>query len=263
VEAPGRDSISPYLPSDRPVRIGTSGWSYPNWRELFYPRGLKQADWLAFYARHFATVELNASFYRLPTPAMIQRWLAITPPSFAFSVKAWRAITHERRLADRQEQLATFLARIQPLSVRTAAILFQLPPRFPADPPLLASFLAGLPPDRHYAFEFRDASWWRDDVFKLLADKEASFVCFDLAGLRSPRLAIGPLVYVRLHGYEQRYQGSYPKAVLRDWANWLGAQRTAGRDALIYFDNTMVADHALHDAHMLGAMLGAGSGHSA
>jgi len=218
------------------IHIGTSGWSYPNWRELFYPRGLKMGDWLGFYARHFATVELNASFYRLPTPAMVERWSAATPRGFVFAVKAWRAITHERRLADCREQLATFLARVQPLGTKAGPILFQLPPRFPADPARLAKFLAGLPPNHRYAFEFRDPSWWRDDVYGLLAERGASFVCFDLAGLRSPRLATGPQAYVRLHGHERRYRGGYPGAVLAGWAGWLAAQQAAGRGALVYLE---------------------------
>ena len=241
------------------MRIGTSGWSYPNWRQLFYPRGLKQGDWLAFYARQFATVEINASFYRLPTVAMIERWLAVTPPGFVFAIKAWRAITHEHRLADCQEQLAMFLARIEPLSAKTAAILFQLPPRFAVDPERLARFLADLPAGYRYVFEFRDPSWWREDVYQLLADKGAGFVCFDLAGLHSPRLVSGLLVYVRLHGHERRYQGGYPEAVLADWAGWLATQQAAGHPALVYFDNTMVADHALRDAQALGALLEAGA----
>ena len=108
-------------------------------------------------------------------------------------------------------------------------------------------------------FEFRDPSWWREDVYQLLADKGAGFVCFDLAGLRSPRLATGPLVYVRLHGHERRYQGGYPAAVLADWAGWLATQQAAGHPALVYFDNTMVADHALRDAQALGALLGTGA----
>ena len=250
--------VQQHLTSSAPVRVGTSGWSYPNWRELFYPRGLKPGDWLAFYARHFPTVELNASFYRPPTPAMVGRWSAATPPGFVFAVKAWRAITHERRLADCREQLATFLARVQPLGTKAGPILFQLPPRFPGDPARLAGFLATLPPNHRYAFEFRDPSWWRDDVYGLLAEKGASFVCFDLAGLRSPRLVTGALAYVRLHGHERRYRGGYPEAVLADWAGWLAAQRAAGRGALVYLDNTMVADHALRDARALGATLGAG-----
>jgi uncharacterized protein YecE (DUF72 family) len=114
-----------------------------------------------------------------------------------------------------------------------------------------------LPPGHRYAFEFRDPSWWRDDVYALLAEKAASFVSFDLAGLRSPRRATGSLVYVRLHGHEQRYRDRYPEAVLADWAAWLIVQQTAGRETLVYLDNTMLADHALRDAQVLAAMAGA------
>lgn len=239
------------------VRVGTSGWSYPNWRELFYPRGVKAAEWLGFYARRFTTVELNASFYRLPTPTMVERWSALTPPGFVFAVKAWRVITHERRLEDCQELLAQFLGRIEPLGAKAGPVLFQLPPRFPADPQRLDRFLGALPPGGRYAFEFRDPSWWQEEVYRRLEDRGASFVCFDLAGLRSPRRATDRLVYARLHGNARRYRGSYPEAVLADWAGWLGAQRAAGRQALVYLDNTMVDDHALQDARTLAAMLAA------
>jgi uncharacterized protein YecE (DUF72 family) len=156
--------------------------------------------------------------------------------------------------------LARFLARVEPLGGKLGPILFQLPPRFPADPARLARFLALLPPGHRYAFEFRDPSWWHDEVYKLLAERGAAFVCFDLAGLRSPRLAAGPLAYLRLHGFERRYRGGYPAAVLADSAGWLAAERAAGRPAgravLAYLDNTMLADHAVRDARALAALLG-------
>jgi len=241
--------------SGPPLRVGTSGWSYPNWRGLFYPPGLKPADWLGFYARQFATVELNASFYRLPTPAMVERWAAVTPPGFLFAVKAWRIITHEKRLEDCQETWAQFLARIEPLGGKLGPILFQLPPRFPADPARLARFLALLPSGHRYAFEFRDPSWWQDEVYALLEGRGAAFVCFDLAGLRSPRLTTGPLAYLRLHGFERRYRGGYPAAALTDWAGWLAAERAAEREVLAYLDNTMDADDALRDAGTIAVLL--------
>ena len=93
-------------------------------------------------------------------------------------------------------------------------------------------------------FEFRDPSWWQDEVYALLEGRGAAFVCFDLAGLRSPRLTTGPLAYVRLHGFERRYRGGYPAAALADWAGWLGGERAAGREVLAYLDNTMDADDA-------------------
>ena len=247
-------------PESAPLfRVGTSGWSYPNWRRVFYPPGMKQGDWLAHYAASFTTVELNATFYRLPTPPTIQRWSTVTPPGFRFALKAWRAITHERRLEDCQAQLAMFFDRIAPLSAKIGPVLFQLPPRFPVDPGRLAGFLAELPAGYHHVFEFRDPSWWRDDIYRLLTDRGASFVCFDLAGLRSPRLTTSARAYVRLHGFERAYQGRYPLPVLADWAGWLGAQRAAGSEAWVYLDNTMLADDALCDARTLDSMLAADS----
>ncbi|MGD9508713.1 MAG: DUF72 domain-containing protein [Geminicoccaceae bacterium] len=238
------------------IRVGTSGWSYPNWRGPFYPREARAADWLACYARQFPTVELNTSFYRLPAPAMIERWSRLTPPGFLFAVKAWRAITHERRLVDCREPLAQLLARIAPLGGKAGPILFQLPPRFPADPALLGRFLAGLPPGHRYAFEFRDPSWWCEEVYALLAGSGAAFVCFDLAGLRPPRIATGPLAYLRLHGFERRYRDAYPEAVLLDWARWLAAEQAGGREVMAYLDNTMTADDAVRDARRLAELLG-------
>ena len=240
------------------LHIGTSGWSYPNWRGPFYPRGLKPADWLAFYGRHFGTVELNASFYRLPAPATVERWSAATPAGFVFAVKAWRVLTHEHRLRDCGEALQTFLDRILPLTGTNGIVLFQLPPRFPVDVPRLGEFLAELPVSHRYAFEFRDPSWWRDDVLELLDAHGMSFVSFDLAGLHPPRRVCGGRAYVRLHGHAQRYRGRYPHAVLRDWATWLAVQHAAGHGTLVYFDNTMLADDALRDARALADLLGPG-----
>jgi uncharacterized protein YecE (DUF72 family) len=236
-------------------RVGTSGWTYPNWRGTFYPKGLKQADWLAFYAERFATVEINASFYRLPTPAMIARWAAITPPGFLFAVKAWRLLTHERRLRDCAEPLHIFLERIAPLGEKLGPVLFQLPPGLRLDLPLLEGFLAGLPPGPRYAFEFRAPGWWTDPVLALLERAGAAFVSFELAELHSPRIATGPLAYARLHGHQHRYRGPHPEPVLADWAAWLRAERRIGRDVFVYLDNTAEADDAVADALRLRRLL--------
>ncbi|MEK0083206.1 DUF72 domain-containing protein [Benzoatithermus flavus] len=238
------------------ARVGTSGWTYPNWRGTFYPKGLKQADWLAWYAGRFDTVELNASFYRLPGPAMVARWAEIAPPGFLFAVKASRLLTHERRLAGCAEPLATFLERLAPLGDKLGPILFQLPPNLRPDLPLLESFLAGLPPSLRCAFEFREPGWWTDPVLRLLDRADAAFVSFELAELRSPRIATGSLAYVRLHGHERRYRGSYPERALADWARWLEAERGNGRDVLVYFDNTAEADDAVRNALSLRRLLG-------
>lgn len=235
--------------------VGTSGWSYANWRGVFYPKGLKQGDWIRFLAEHLPSVEVNATFYRLPQEKMLTGWAEKTPEDFLFAVKAWRAISHYRRLQDCDEQLKIFLARLWPLGPKCGPILIQLPPRFACDPARLGDFLALLPQDRRFAFEFRDPSWHDGAVYDLLAAHNAAFCPFELAGLRGPRVATADFVYVRLHGRKARYRGAYSKAALVDWAGWLGEQMAAGRDVYVYFDNTDEADHAVRDAMRMDEML--------
>lgn len=235
--------------------IGTSGWSYANWRGVFYPRGLKQGDWISFYAEHLPSVEVNATFYRLPQEKMLTGWAEKTPNDFLFAVKAWRAISHYKRLHDCEESLKIFLARLWPIERKLGPILIQLPPRFACDPDRLAGFLALLPEGRRFAFEFRDPSWHDDVIYDLLARHNAAFCPFELASLRSPRVATADFVYVRLHGRKARYRGAYSGQALRSWATWLAEQMAAGRDAYVYFDNTDEADHAVRDAARLAAML--------
>lgn len=237
------------------VYIGTSGWAYRHWRRSFYPPDLRQEQWLAFYARHLAAVEVNASFYRLPEATLIRGWVAKTPEPFRFAVKASRAITHLRRLEDCADLITLFFARTQLFESKLGPILFQLPPRFPADPARLARFLAGLPTGLRYAFECRDPSWHDDAIYGLLRAHDAAFVPFDLAGQRAPRVVTASFVYVRLHGHEQRYRGAYPEPVLRDWARWLSHCRDQGREVWAFFDNTDEAAHAVRDALRLLALL--------
>jgi len=235
--------------------IGTSGWSYDGWRGRFYPRVLRKTAWLGHYARTFRTVEINASFYHLPKPAALAGWVAQTPPDFLFAVKAWRAITHYRRLADCDDHLRVFYERLALLGPKAGPVLFQLPPRFGADVPRLADFLARLPKDRRHAFEFRDPSWHTDAVYALLADHNAAFVPFEMGPARSPRVTTADFVYVRLHGQRKRYRGDYGEAALADWAGWLGERMDEGRDVHVYFDNTDEKDVAIRNALALDGML--------
>ena len=236
--------------------IGTSGWSYAHWRGLVFPARLKQREWLPYYAEHLLrSVEINASFYRLPGETMMRGWAERTPTDFLFAVKAWRAITHYRRLGDCRDLLATCLARVDLLQDKGGPVLFQLPPRFPADPERLGAFLDLLPADRRFAFEFRDPSWHVAAVYDLLLRHNAAFCSFELAALTAPRVVTADFVYVRLHGREARYCGAYGDAALADWADWLGEQMHDGKGVYVYFDNTDVADHAVRDAVRLDAML--------
>ena len=235
--------------------VGTSGWSYANWRGAFYPRGLKQGLWLAHYAERLRSVELNASFYRLPSPAFVAGWVERTPADFLFAVKAWQLITHRKHLRDCAQHLTDFYDRLDGLGPKFGPALFQLPPRFGVDPPRLEAFLEGLPAGRRHAFEFRDPSWHCEAVYDLLRQHGAAFCPFELAEQRTPRIVTADFVYVRLHGREGRYRGRYSPQALSGWARWLRKQMAEGRDAFVYFDNTDDATHALDNAQQLDRML--------
>ncbi len=235
--------------------IGTSGWSYPNWRESFYPKALKPGEWLGFYAQSLRCVELNASFYRLPRESMLKTWAARTPEDFRFAAKAWRAITHFRRLKDCGELLDAFFARIGLLEGKLGPVLFQLPPRFAADPGRLDAFLDGLPRGRRVALEFRDPSWHCAETYAVLEAHGAAFCPFELAELRSPRVVTADFTYVRLHGRVARYRGSYGEAALAEWAAWLREQLALGHDVYVFFDNTDDGDAAPRNAQRLDELL--------
>jgi uncharacterized protein YecE (DUF72 family) len=234
--------------------VGTSGWTYRNWRGPFYPEDLKQADWLPYYAEHLASLELNASFYRLPPESLIKRLVEGTPKDFLVAIKGSRLISHAKRLLDCEQALKIFFGRIALFRGRAGPVLFQLPPRFPADPARLEAFLALLPKKRRFAFEFRDPSWHQDEIYALLRAQNAAFVLFELAKLSAPRVLTADFTYVRLHG-RRKYKSAYSEAQLADWAAWLRAQMAEGRDVYAYFDNTDEADHAPRNAMRLNEML--------
>ena len=238
--------------------VGTSGWSYAHWEGLFYPKKLKRTEWLAYYAERLASVEINASFYRLPREPMLSGWVARTPPEFVFAVKAWRVITHRKRLADCADEVATYLGRVATLGPKCGPILFQLPPKWAAGTSVLGAFLDLLPEGRRFTFEFRDPSWHRDETYALLEARNAAFCPFELGTLSAPRIATADFVYVRLHGRKARYRGNYDDEALGDWAAWLNARKGEGRDVYVYFDNTDEADFALRNARRLGQLLETG-----
>lgn len=235
--------------------IGTSGWSYASWRGRFYPEKLPAGRWLEHYARVFDAVELNASFYRLPKRELVARWAAVTPEHFRFAVKVWRALTHLHRLEPRFDLFEAFIARIEPLADKLGPLLFQCPPRFPADPARLEAFLAMLPRGLKAAFEFRDPSWHTHEIATLLDRFGASFVTFELASLRAPRLVTGNRVYLRLHGHLVRYAGRYGREGLAEWVPWLIEERERGRELWIFFDNTDAEAAAVEDALLLRDLL--------
>jgi uncharacterized protein YecE (DUF72 family) len=191
------------------IPIGTSGFHYAHWVGPFYPSGTRPAQFLEHYLRHFDTVEINNTFYRLPTAAMLQSWVDATPEDFVFACKGSRFTTHVKRLADPPVAAQKFFDVIGTLGEKLGPILFQLPPRWSPNLERLATFLAWLPREHRYAFEFRDESWFLPEVLALLRRYQIALCIYDFDGRRSPVEVTAPFAYVRLHGPGRRYHGSY------------------------------------------------------
>ena len=239
----------------RDIRIGCSGWNYRHWRERFYPKGLPVTRWLQFYAEHFDTVEINNSFYRLPTPETFAKWRDRAPPGFCYAVKANRYITQAKKLLDPEEPLERMMTSVRHMGDRLGPILYQLPPRLGLDLNRLEQFLAVLPKGVTSVFEFRDKSWYVPETYELLERHGASFCTHDMGGSASQRIAVGPVAYVRFHGGKGKYWGRYSDETLVDWADWMVAQSKAGRQVWAYFNNDIDA-HAIHDAQTLKSIAG-------
>jgi uncharacterized protein YecE (DUF72 family) len=216
------------------VRVGTSGWSYDHWRGRFYPEGVASRDWLAYYAERFDCVEVNASFYRLPSAEMLRHWAESTPDGFAFALKGSRLITHARRL-DAAQALRTFVDRARLLGPKLEVLLWQLGPTFERETPRLARFLDRLPPDVAHAVEFRHPSWEHPDVEALLREAGAARV---LTGPGSPPDGTPDgLVYVRFHGRGGDAAYGYPRKALREWAAFLSRAERRNAPAYAFFNN--------------------------
>ncbi len=232
------------------LRVGTSGWHYASWFGPFYPHGLKKKDALSYYVTEFGTAELNAPFYRTPTEAAVTNWLESTPDDFRFAWKASRFITHWRRLIVNDDALKLLESRLKLLRHKLGPVLFQLHPKMTKNRERLATFLDALPEGRLYSFEFRHESWYDDDIFGLLTDYDASLCISDHADAPAPREVTASWVYVRLHGVDGRYHGSYSPQALGSWAGEMRGWRAEGRDVWCFFDND-VAAAAPRDARRL------------
>jgi uncharacterized protein YecE (DUF72 family) len=170
------------------IHIGTSGWHYSHWKGPFYPEDLRPERFLDFYSQIFSTVEVNNTFYGMPDRRTLIHWRDIAPPSFLFSVKASRFITHMKKLKDARRPLTTFLRRIGVFGDRLGPLLFQLPPRWKANSTRLLEFLTLLPKDIRCAFEFRDTSWFTPEIYDILQDAGAGFCVYQFSGTLSPNV---------------------------------------------------------------------------
>jgi uncharacterized protein YecE (DUF72 family) len=236
------------------IHVGCSGWVYRHWRGIFYPEGLPQKRWFERYAEEFDTVEINASFYRVPKPETFEGWRDKAPADFHYAVKVNRFITHMKKLLDCEDEVERFIALARPLGGKLGPLLYQLPPSLHKNLARLDSFLSRLPPDLEHVVEFRHNSWYDEDELALLDRHGAGFVVHDLRGLISPRWASGRTAYVRFHGSGGRYSGRYSDNALLGWADWLLDQTGQGRSAWAYFNND-IHGHAIEDARTLKSMV--------
>lgn len=238
--------------------IGTSGWSYAHWAKgRFYPKGLKQGEWLPFFAQRFDTVEINASFYRLPRPAMITRWRDVTGSGFRFAVKLWQQVTHRKRLVDCAGELSTFFKVVGELGPRRGPLLVQLPPSLRRDDDLLDRFLRDLKRSAgrsrwRVALEFRNTDWLDDAIYKLLDRQRVALCLADLARCPITEPNDVSFVYIRRHGPGGPYSGCYTTEHIAADAGRICQWLSVGRDVYVYYNND-VDGHAVDNAKQLRA----------
>ena len=211
------------------VYVGTSGYNYLEWRGSFYPEDLPASRMLPFYAARFSTVEINYTFYRMPTDAMLRGWAAATPDRFKLTLKAPRRITHDAKLQNCRPLVETFVATAATLHEKLGVLLFQMPPTFKLALPVLDEFLGWLPAGIRTALEFRHPSWFVPEVFERLQRANAA-----LCVAESEKL-VTPLVTTAAYGYYRLRDEGYTAADLQQWAGRLRKQQQRSDDIYVYF----------------------------
>ena len=211
------------------VRVGTSGYNYPEWKGSFYPEDMKPARMLPYYAERFSTVEINATFYRMPTAATVERWANAVPERFTFVLKAPQRITHFARLKNVDDPVRFFCDTARLLRARLGPLLFQLPPSFKKDVSRLGDLLAELPADLRAAFEFRHPSWFDDEVYTRLRSRNAALCIADTEEGSTPAIATADWGYLRLRAVD------YTDAQLAEWGATMRRIGGGWSDAFVFF----------------------------
>jgi uncharacterized protein YecE (DUF72 family) len=240
------------------IHIGTSGWHYDHWIGPFYPPETRPQSFLEYYVRHFKTVEINNTFYRLPTQHAVMEWRDGSPPGFVFAAKGSRFITHMKKLKDPETSIQRYFEPIELLGDKLGPIVFQLPPRWHLNLDRLADFLKAPPKRWRYAFEFRDESWFDPHTYELLAEHQAALCLYDYAGRQAPVEVTADFVYIRLHGPGGAYQGSYSDDALAMWTRRMLSWRVHRISVYCYFDNDEQG-YAPINALTLARLVAAGS----
>lgn len=224
-------------PENAALRIGTSGWAYRHWLGRLYPRNMGSQGMLSHFAARFPTVEVDSTYYRLPSERILEGWRDGTPPGFRFTIKSPGAITHDARLVSVEEETAEFLDRAAHLGEKLGVILFQFPPGFHADLGLMRDFLAILPRGPRYAVELRHRSWFERDTYALLRRHNVAFVVHDHNEKGSPIVTTASHAYLRLHGPTGRYRGLYGAETLFQWAELVREWLRDGLEVWCYLNN--------------------------
>ena len=211
------------------ILVGTSGYNYPEWKGSFYPSDLPTAKMLPYYAARFSTVEINYSFYRMPSETVLANWAKATPDGFTFTLKAPRRITHDARLKDCQDLLETFCARAATLGPKLGVLLFQLPPWLRKDLDVFDAFVDWIPSETRAAFEFRHNSWHSDDIFSRLKARNLALCIADSEKSTTPVVMCADYAYFRL-----RDEG-YGNSEIARWGDTIVEQGPGLQDVYVYF----------------------------
>jgi uncharacterized protein YecE (DUF72 family) len=219
------------------IYIGTSGWSYKAWAAEFYPENIKGTEQLRYYMQRFPTVEINATFYRLPEVKTIQTWHDKAPPHFIYAIKGSKSVTHYKRLKPGARSFDILLERIQALGEHLGPVLWQLPGNFKKDAERLAAFLKRLPPQFHHALEFRHPSWLDSETVNLLSQYGVALVSLSSNVMPMDLTLTAPFTYIRFHGLEGGSAHDYTREELQPWAEHLKSCAQKGITAFGYFNN--------------------------
>lgn len=235
------------------VHIGCSGYNYREWKGLFYPEDLPQSKWLDFYCQQYNTVEINASFYKMPTIKSLTTWYKKTPDNFLFSLKANREITHYKKFVQTQNLVTEFYnIALVGLKNKIACILFQFPPSFSYTPEVLDRIISQLDPSFKNVLEFRNATWWNEDVYATLKAHKLIFCTTSYPGLPEEFIQTAESVYLRLHGNTELYKSNYSDSELEFFSSSIKSAKI--KDSFIYFDNTW-GGNAIGNAHTMQKLM--------
>ncbi|HRU05068.1 MAG TPA: DUF72 domain-containing protein [Candidatus Brocadiia bacterium] len=223
------------------LRIGTCGYTYEHWRDVFYPADLPPSQWLEFYAKHFNSLELKATFYHTTSDAMAEKWRQSTPPTFLFSSRASKVITHNKMLRGCGADLSEFRSSLIRLGAKLGPVMWQLPSGLRADIPRLSTFLRVVTQTwrTRHAVEFRHATWLVPEVEELLAKHNVALVNADMPRARVVEKATADFVYLRRHGPRGSNRKAYSDRSLHEDAECIGEWRKQGKDVFVYFNNNV------------------------